>query len=85
MKLTERELDILKHIAENGYTDVKITRRIMKQGNALYERIWKLEDMDCIIVKRKTGFASLHTLTEYGGQLLQEKLFDDILTSPNID
>ena len=80
MKLTERELDILKHIAENGYTDVKITRRIMKQGNALYERIWKLEAADCIIVKRKTGFASLHTLTEYGGQLLHAELVEKILS-----
>lgn len=85
MKLTEREFDILLHISNNGKTDVKITRRIIKQGNALYERIWKLEDMNCIIVKRKVGHPSLHSITEHGINLIQEKLFDDILTSPNID
>jgi hypothetical protein len=85
MKITERELEILQHILNNGKTDVKITRRIMKQSNALYERIWKLEGMNCITVKRTTGFPSLHSITEHGIKTIQGKLFDDILTSPNID
>jgi len=85
MKLTERELDILLHISNNGKTDVKITRRIMKQGNALYERIWKLEAMDCITVKRTIGHPSLHSITEHGIKIIHEKLFAEILTSPNID
>ena len=78
MKLTEKELEILLHISNNGKTDVKITRRIMKQGNALYERIWKLEDMNCITVKRKVGFPSLHSITEHGITLIKDKLLDKI-------
>ena len=74
MTLTEREFDILLRISDNGYNDVKITRRIMHQGNALYERIWKLELMDCITVKRKIGHPSLLSLTEYGGQLVLSKI-----------
>jgi hypothetical protein len=80
MKLTEREFEILKHITENGNTDVKITRRIMKQGNALYERIWKLEDMNCITVKRKVGHPSLHSITEHGKSILQLELVEKILS-----
>jgi predicted transcriptional regulator len=80
MTLTEKELEILLHISNNGKTDVKITRRIMKQGNALYERIWKLEDMNCITVKRKVGYPSLHSITEYGINLIKNKLLDKIFS-----
>ena len=72
--ITEKQMEILEYLYQNGKTDVIITPRIIKQNDSLYERIWKLELLNCITVKRRVGMASLHTITDYGSCVVQDKL-----------
>lgn len=64
--ITPRMIEILNYIYSNGKKDVIATPRILKQGGALYERIWKLENLEAITCKRKKGFPTEYTITECG-------------------
>lgn len=71
--ITEKQIEILDYISMNGKVNVEVTPRIIKQNNALYDRIWKLEDGGYIICQRIQGCATLHTITNKGLELLQGK------------
>lgn len=80
--ITEKQLDILNYIHQNGKVDVKVTPRIIRQNDALYERIWKLENLGAITTKRRIGIYSLYTITDFGVNLLNEiedKKYNDML------
>ena len=69
--ITQRQKEILLYIYNNGMTDVVVTPRIMRQNDNLYQRIWKLEVLNLITVKRRIGMSSLNSLTNEGINLIQ--------------
>jgi hypothetical protein len=78
--ITEKQMEILHYIHQNGNVDVKVTPRIIRQNDALYERIWKLEVLGAITVKRRIGIYSLLSLTEHGHNLIIEDKIKNILS-----
>ena len=69
--ITQRQKEILLYIYNNGMTDVIVTPRIMRQNDNLYQRIWKLEVLNFITVKRRIGMSSLNSLTNEGINLIR--------------
>jgi hypothetical protein len=69
--ITQRQKEILLYIHNNGMTDVVVTPRIMRQNDNLYQRIWKLEVLNLITVKRRIGMSSLNSLTNEGINLIR--------------
>ena len=69
--ITQRQKEILLYIYNNGMTDVVVTPRIMRQNDNLYQRIWKLEVLNLITVKRRIGMTSLNSLTTEGINLIR--------------
>jgi hypothetical protein len=69
--ITQRQKEILLYIYNNGMTDVIVTPRIMRQNDNLYQRIWKLEVLNLITVKRRIGMSSLNSLTNEGINLIR--------------
>jgi len=69
--ITQKQKEILLYIHNNGMTDVIVTPRIMQQNDNLYQRIWKLEVLNLITVKRRIGMSSLNSLTNEGINLIR--------------
>ena len=64
--VTKKQREILEFISQNGKVKVMMTPRIIKQNDALYERIWRLEDKGAIIAERRKGEATLYSITKIG-------------------
>ena len=71
--VTKKQMEILEYISQNGKVQVEVTPRIIKQNDALYERIWKLEDKGAIIAERRMGQSTLYTITNLGIDILMGK------------
>lgn len=71
--VTKRQMEILEFISQNGKVKVSVTPRLTKQNDALYERIWKLEDRGAIIAERNIGLPTLYTITNVGLSILEGK------------
>ena len=69
--VTKKQREILEYISQNGKVQVMVTPRIIKQNDALYERIWRLEDKGAIIAERRKGEPTLYTITNVGLDILQ--------------
>ena len=69
--VTKKQREILEFISQNGKVKVMMTPRIIKQNDALYERIWRLEDKGAIIAERRKGEATLYSITNVGLDILQ--------------
>jgi len=74
--VTEKQMEILKYISENGKVKVEVTPRIIKQSDAIYQRVWKLEDMGAIIAERRLGMSTLYSITNVGLLILSGKCYD---------
>ena len=71
--VTKRQMEILEFISQNGKVQVEVTPRIIKQNDALYDRIWRLEDRGAIIAERRTGLLTLYSITNVGLDILMGK------------
>lgn len=69
--VTKRQMEILEYISQNGKVKVSVTPRLTKQNDALYERIWKLENRGAIIAERSIGLPTLYTITNIGLSILE--------------
>jgi DNA-binding MarR family transcriptional regulator len=78
---TEKQLEILRYVNDNGGVKVPVYPRLIKQNKNFYARINRLEFDELVTLTRYDGFASDFTITEKGKELLQCCSEEPTLTS----
>lgn len=71
--VTKKQMEILEFISQNGKVQVEVTPRMIKQNDALYQRIWRLEDIGALLAERRLGMSTLYTITNVGLDILMGK------------
>ena len=68
---TEKQLEILRYVNDNGGVKVPVHPRAVKQNKNFYSRINRLEYDELVTIVRFDGFASEFTITQKGKDLLE--------------